>query len=266
MRPSLSAVLLHPFLSGRPATRMVGDDAAFDVFISYRVASDSKHADILYDKLTALGLRVWYDKQCLLPGKNWEEGFCDGLVCSRAFVCLLSRGALAHPTNSRQNFSLLSATSACDNVLLEHQLALEMLAMGMLDYVFPVFIGEEDGSRSLPGVPVYHSFDFSVLGNMPSVNIPSVDKKLQGHLDRQCLGAPLHPQRTVRDSVSGVTGCQGGFIAGDGAKAFFMKLLNLSSPCASFLSAPRLLPRSKHHHHYHHRHLFSLRGRHKFMI
>jgi serine/threonine protein kinase len=220
MRPSLSAVLSHPFLSGRPSKRMVGDEASFDVFISYRVSSDSKHAQLLYDKLTADGLRVWYDKACLLPGKNWEEGFCDGLVSSRAFVCLLSKGGLAHPTNMRQNFSQLTTASSCDNVLLEHQLAVEMLEMGMLDYIFPVFIGEENIARSTTGSVIYDSFDFSVLGNMPKFSIPSVDSKLIGHLDRQCLGVPLVPHRSVNETVQTVTSCQGGFVAGQQSEAF----------------------------------------------
>ena len=251
-RPSLSAVLLHPFLSGRPATRLVGDPADFDVFISYRVASDSKHAEILYDKLTTLGLRVWFDKKSLLAGKNWEEGFCDGLVSSRAFVCLLSKGAIAHPANKRQNLSQLSPTSNCDNVLLEHQLALEMRAMGMLDSVFPVFIGEEEPNNSTTGpvIPVYEPFDFVALGNMPTFSIPSVDKKLRGHLDRQCLGAPLCPQRSVQDTLAMVTSCQGGFITGEGPKAFDTVAYSIHNMCQlgslSLVAPPLLSPPQSH--------------------
>ena len=44
----------------------------FDVFISYRVQSDLDHAEIIYDKLTAAGLRVWWDKKSLAPGVPWQ--------------------------------------------------------------------------------------------------------------------------------------------------------------------------------------------------
>lgn len=37
----------------------------FDVFISYRVASDRDRVEALYKELTAAGLRVWWDQKCL---------------------------------------------------------------------------------------------------------------------------------------------------------------------------------------------------------
>jgi serine/threonine protein kinase len=70
-RPSMSQVLAHPFISGASAGRLVGQEPEFDLFISYRVASDSAHAERLYDSLTVAGLRVWWDKKCLLPGVPW---------------------------------------------------------------------------------------------------------------------------------------------------------------------------------------------------
>ena len=62
LRPSLQAVLAHPFLSGKVSKRMIGEQAKFNVFISYRVASDADHAEIMYNKLTAAGLTVWWEK------------------------------------------------------------------------------------------------------------------------------------------------------------------------------------------------------------
>ena len=86
------------------------------MFISYRFVSDAEHAERLYRRLTARGLKVWWDKASLLPGVDWEQGFCTGLMKSKAFVPLLSRKALA-------NFEGLFETSPCDNVLLEFRLA-----------------------------------------------------------------------------------------------------------------------------------------------
>ena len=42
------------------------------IFLSYRVTSDSNHVEILYQKLTEKGLKVWWDKKCLEFGKPWE--------------------------------------------------------------------------------------------------------------------------------------------------------------------------------------------------
>ena len=71
-RPRMSQVLAHPFLTGRKAPRMLGESAEFDVFISYRVQSDLDHAEMIFDKLTAAGLRVWWDKKSLAPGVPWQ--------------------------------------------------------------------------------------------------------------------------------------------------------------------------------------------------
>lgn len=73
-RPNMSAVLAHPFLSGNKAPRLPGESAEFDVFISYRVASDSNNAVELFTLLSQAGLKVWLDQKCLQPGVSWEEG------------------------------------------------------------------------------------------------------------------------------------------------------------------------------------------------
>eukprot|EP01035_Chromulina_nebulosa_P069311 gene69311-biopygen14977 len=67
-RPQMSQVLAHPFLSGKKATRLFGEVAEFDVFLSYRKQSDENHAQLMYTKLTDAGLKVWWDKKSLMPG------------------------------------------------------------------------------------------------------------------------------------------------------------------------------------------------------
>ena len=69
-RPTLARILAHPFLSGKKVARLVGDKPIYDVFLSYRVASDSQHVEKLYNLLTAQGFKVYWDKLCLLPGKT----------------------------------------------------------------------------------------------------------------------------------------------------------------------------------------------------
>ena len=48
--------------------------------------SDTEHAAFLYDILTRKGLKVWWDKKCLMPGVAWEIGFTDGLLKSRIYI------------------------------------------------------------------------------------------------------------------------------------------------------------------------------------
>ena len=61
---------------------------------------------ILHDR----GIKVWWDKKCLVPGVDWKEGFCAGLCDSKTYVCLLSKEAINHPTVFAQvNISHFSA-------------------------------------------------------------------------------------------------------------------------------------------------------------
>ena len=85
---------------------------------------------------------------------------------------------MGHPTNTRQSFSKLLETSACDNVLLEHQLALELREMGMLEFIYPMFIGEKNSHG------VYEPFDWGCYGALPDLVVESVLDKLTGHLER----------------------------------------------------------------------------------
>jgi serine/threonine protein kinase len=62
-RLALDKALSHPFMTGAQVTRMLNEDAEFDVFISYRVESDLEHADMLYNRLKDSGLKVWIDRK-----------------------------------------------------------------------------------------------------------------------------------------------------------------------------------------------------------
>ena len=213
-RPSASRALFHPFITNRAAARMPGDEPQFDLFLSYRVASDSKHVETLYNLLTMKGLKVWWDKVCLEPGMPWEEGFCNGLAKSRAFVPLLSRDAIKHPTIDNQNFEKLSKDSRCDNVFLEHRLALELRSMGLIERIYPVMIGDKQGGH-------YSSyFQSGCHPAAPDVYVDSIETKVREHLERQGLGAPLESNVTVKKVLSDITSNQGGFIEGIDEVAF----------------------------------------------
>ena len=82
-----------------------GNPAEYDVYISYRQASDGHHAGKLYALLTAKGVKVWWDKICIQEygsrdvrfsngsdqGNNIGNGFMSGLVNCKFFVPLISR-------------------------------------------------------------------------------------------------------------------------------------------------------------------------------
>ena len=145
------------------------------IFLSYRVASDQKLVEQLYNRLLALKLRVWWDVKCLKPGQPWEDGFADGLFASSVFVPVLSKGALA-------SFARLEAGSRCDNVLLEHLLALEQWERGKIRAIFPLFVGEaQDGTTGLS--------NFFATGGLPTcqagVVVAAVDEKAREHLRRR---------------------------------------------------------------------------------
>ena len=139
-----------------------------------------------------------------------------GLVNSKAFVPLLSREAINHPDKDWENFSKLTEDSNCDNVYLEHRLALELQGLGMIEKIFPVFIGDLDKASNSYS-------DFFTSGCcpvLPNVTVKKVEEKLQHHMENQALGTPLEPDRSVVSVVNAIKACQGAFIKGDADTAF----------------------------------------------
>ena len=223
-RPSLARVLAHSFLSGKKVARLVGEKPKYDVFLSYRVASDSQHVEKLYNLLTAQGFKVYWDKFCLEPGVDWEQGFCEGLVSSRAFVPLLSRDAINHPDKAWQNFSKLTSDSNCDNVFLEHRLAAELQGLGLTEKIFPIFIGNLDTATS----EYSHYFGSGCHPLLSEVTVESVEEKLRHHMESQALGTPIVPDRTVKSVMDAITACQGAFIVGPADATFAMAAASIA--------------------------------------
>jgi ankyrin repeat protein/serine/threonine protein kinase len=211
-RPSLASILLHPYVSNVSSKRMVDEPPAVDVFISYRVDADKDCSDKLYALLTQpqRRLNVWRDVQCLKDGVDFEEGFSDGLAQSKIFVCLISANAVANRSTGR-GFHTLQADSRCDNVLLEHLLALELKQLNMISRIFPIFIGARTTDEKNCCAP----FDWSSLRNMPDVCVQSVQDKVAKHLERLGLGSPYFPCLTVKEVVDQITINNGRVLAGD---------------------------------------------------
>ena len=227
-RPPLSRIVNHPFITGKASVRMIGEVAKYDVFLSYRVQSDSHHASTLYRLLTdRFGLKVFLDKECLEPGKNWKEGFCAGLVSSRVFICLLSKEALNSPTNPKQNLSYLSTDSPCDNVFLEHRFALELKQLGLIETVFPILIGDVISDRAVTSVDLAdvaflygNYFHDKCVPNFPDISVHSVELDLSRHMESQGLGSPVSPDRTVASVYKDILEIQGFLLEGDGQEKF----------------------------------------------
>lgn len=218
-RPSMKVIKHHSFLTGRSTARMPGEEAEFDIFISYRVASEKAMAKQLFDMLEAKGICVWLDQVKLELGKPWDQGFCDGLMKSRVFVPLISRNSINHPTNDRSNVSALKDTSPCDNVLLEYNIALELRERGLIELICPILIGDYDdmndeysnyfGSKCPPDV-----------SHLKTTVVKSIDEKIICELDRQSLGSPLLGSLSVHSILDSIFKNQGLFVEGKAGDAF----------------------------------------------
>ena len=197
-RISASGVLQHPFLTGRDVVRLQGEPPLWDVFLSYRVNSDLHHAEALYHALCAEGLEVWWDKKSLLPGQNWEEGFCQGLIGAGSYLCLLSRGAINDVANDRQNFGALKHTSPCDNFLLEMRLALELRDRTMFSDIFPVLIGDKNKDSGLYS----NYFHSDCHPSLSDVVVDEVERKVWDRLEMDGLGPSSSECATVSNVMA----------------------------------------------------------------
>lgn len=192
LRPTCDQILYHPFITGKRSSRLVGEEAKFDVFLSYRVASDLQHTQRLYELLTERGIKVWWDKECLEVGKQWEEGFCQGLVQSKIFVPIVSKEGL-------QNMVQLEPDSRCDNVLLEYRMALDLMQLGLLELIMPVGVGT-DGAWTWP------------TGNVSSSQVKKVEEKMVEHMAREGLGTPVRSAEGAKATLGNIFEFQAVFV------------------------------------------------------
>ena len=178
------------------------EEGRFDVFLSYRVRTDAELVEQLYYMLCAHGLRVWWDKKCLVDGQKWEEGFADGLFASTIFVPVLSKGALAP-------FGSLTSDSKADNVLLEYTLALEAMAQGSICRgIFPIMVGEIKQDSQL-GELYVSFFDSGGMPDCPAIAVQRVADTAAAHLERAQMGEPRYGDATVKQVLNRILFHQG---------------------------------------------------------
>eukprot|EP00292_Cryptomonas_paramecium_P002346 CAMPEP_0113680028 /NCGR_PEP_ID=MMETSP0038_2-20120614/11027_1 /TAXON_ID=2898 /ORGANISM="Cryptomonas paramecium" /LENGTH=1252 /DNA_ID=CAMNT_0000598235 /DNA_START=30 /DNA_END=3785 /DNA_ORIENTATION=+ /assembly_acc=CAM_ASM_000170 len=123
-------------------------EGVYTAFISYRVASEKFHAQLLYQLLnntvTPAGNRVivYLDVKRLVKGEDWEQGFALGLLNSLVAVPLVSKGLLEpllelHGAEDDRQDNLLKE-------LVIMQMLMEAASEGRgstLRTVFPVLVG-----------------------------------------------------------------------------------------------------------------------------
>ena len=216
LRPDVAHILSHPFITGHvSAARLPGQKPTYDVFLSYRVAADKEITKAVYEALTNLGMRVYWDYKCIPVGKEWEIEFVLGLFGAAVFVPIISKEAINHSSIAWQNFTKLTEGSDCDNVLLEHRLALELHMREMVTDILPVFVGDV-----VAGTP--HRKPYSLRGADAShpqlggshVVVASVEKKAHEHLENNGLGSPLRPNMSVDEVLTELCKYQGRFYTG----------------------------------------------------
>jgi hypothetical protein len=105
-------------------------------------------------------------------------------------------------------------------VFLELRLALELRSLGFLDKIFPVMIGDADDPFITPSPSYTNYFSSGCNPKAADVHVESVEMKLTEHMDAQALGEPLEKNKTVKATLDEILANQGGFIEGDGVKAF----------------------------------------------
>jgi hypothetical protein len=200
------------------------------VFLGYRVHSEKDLVERLCDKLELKGINVWCDFRSLPGGELWEESFVDGLCSSDVFVPVMSKAALAP-------FASLTPESTCDNVLFEHQLALELKMRGQLHRIFPVLVGELRHDEEL-GEIYGDFFKGNGMPSCPEVMVRSVEAKLKEHLQRMGKGAPQLPddKRKVNGTLKAITEHQGFELTGIKRQALRLAVDEIVRACGASLA------------------------------
>lgn len=146
--------------------------------------------------------------------KPWDEGFIEGLVKSRLFVPIFSRGAINHATNNRSNITLLKADSAVDNFLLEQRLALELNKRSMIELISPIMIGDFDKTTG-KYANYFASGSHPNLTGVAHIIVDEIEKSVSSELDRLSLGLPMIDNATVKSIIDAILKNQGSFLIGD---------------------------------------------------
>lgn len=207
LRPSVARIQAHPYMSGRTPIRMVGQAPAYDVFISYRVRSDTALALKLYETLTSQGIRVFLDRKCMKPGEDWEKAVLNGMAQAKAVAVILSTPSMANWCNITEN-------GIADNLAVEFLLALELQEASLVEFIIPIIVGTLDESTETYGRP-----DFRALSGAPDIVVSSIQEKLDANLDQLCMGPPNTDALSMKAMQQKLLSFQGIMVNGPAALA-----------------------------------------------
>jgi hypothetical protein len=158
------------FTDNRALSNVLSHHEQFDVFLSYRNFSDYATADIIQKYLISEGFSVYFDK-LYNANMSWYENMSFGLKRSRIFLPLVSRAAI-------QNFEKLTNGSPADSLLIEYRIALEYKALGIVQDIVPIFLGDRDWSTGLCG----NFFDQKCFPNFPDVVCTALEDAVRGDI------------------------------------------------------------------------------------
>jgi TIR domain len=72
---------------------MGGAEKRCDVFLCY-ASVDRERVRTLYERLSSLGLRVWFDVEALLPGQAWQNEITRAITECEFFIACLSHASV----------------------------------------------------------------------------------------------------------------------------------------------------------------------------
>ena len=101
-----------------------------------------------------------------------------------------------------KNFAKLETTSACDNVLLEWRLALELRHRGMISGISAVLMGTDNYDNT--GLFKSYFDSRSAPSPLPDFAVDSIESNLNLYLSNSGLGDPFEPRATVKQTFNGI--------------------------------------------------------------
>ena len=211
-RPTLSAVLSHMFFAETSNNKMtinsqlelLTNQRPYDIYLSTHHNCDMNLANDIYDSLRIKQLHVWWSCKNLAEdnasGDHVEDQSFLALSKCRVFVCFLSKESVNNTHECTHNFKSFSEHSKCDTFLLELRFALELYEMGIIQDIYPIWVGES-----------ILTID-DILPSVPDVIIASLENHVKNLMQYFCLGCPLN-MRSVSSMMAAISLCPGYFIA-----------------------------------------------------